>query len=416
MYPQVFSAAREVDQAFLIIFGFAVFVLVAVTLAMLFFLWRYHYRRNPEATDIKGNVWLEIVWTVLPLIIVMGLFWTGWTSFQAMRTIPDDAMVVEAEGRMWSWKFTYGNGKTSSELVVPVNQPIKLALSSRDVIHSLYIPAMRVKWDLVPGMDTEVWFQSDKEGEFDIFCAEYCGLKHADMITLLKVVTPEEFDAWLNASAEPVGDDPRGLTLMEEFGCFDCHAMDGTDDFAPHLNDIGGKDRTVMLSDGTTQTFKVNAAYLKTSILDPGAALVEGWDDEMPPYEGDLSHEDALAIANYLLGMDESGKPLATGPHPGEMLADEEGCLGCHTTTGEDDFGPTFLGLFGSVRTVTDVDGNNPQTLRVDEEYLRRSIVDPSSMIPEGFEDAMPIYDELDEETLEGLIGYLKSLGLEADQ
>jgi cytochrome c oxidase subunit 2 len=416
MYPQVFSAAQQVDKAFLIIFGFAVLVLLAVTVAMVWFLWRYHYKRNPVATDIKGSVLLEVVWTVLPLVIVMGLFWTGWTSFQAMRSIPENAMAVGVEGRMWSWKFTYENGKTSSELVVPVNQAIRLELTSRDVIHSLYIPAMRVKWDLVPGMETEAWFQSDREGEFDIFCAEYCGLKHANMITLLKVVTREEFDGWLEGTPDEPGDKPRGLALMEEYGCFDCHAMDGTADVAPPLDGIGGKDRPVVLPDGTKQTFKANAAYLKTSILNPGSAMVEGWGDEMPPYEGDLSEEDADAIVNYLLGLDESGKPLAAPPHPGETLADGQGCFGCHTATGEDDVGPTFLGLFGTRRTVTDADGNNPRTVTVDEAYLRRAIISPSDMIPEGFEDAMPAYDDLAPETLEGLIRYIESLGSGGDQ
>ncbi|BDQ34976.1 cytochrome c oxidase subunit II [Pseudodesulfovibrio portus] len=416
MYPQVFSAAQQVDKAFLIIFGFAVLVLLAVTVAMVWFLWRYHYKRNPVATDIKGSVLLEVVWTVLPLVIVMGLFWTGWTSFQAMRSIPENAMVVGVEGRMWSWKFTYENGKTSSELVVPVNRPIRLELTSRDVIHSLYIPAMRVKWDLVPGMDTEAWFQSDREGEFDIFCAEYCGLKHANMITLLKVVTQEEFDGWLEGTPDEPGGKPRGLALMEEYGCFDCHAMDGTADVAPPLDGIGGTDRPVVLPDGTARTFKANAAYLKTSILNPGAAMVEGWGDEMPPYEGDLSEEDADAIVNYLLGLDESGNPLAAPPHPGETLADEQGCFGCHTATGEDDVGPTFLGLFGTRRTVTDADGNNPRTVAVDEDYLRRAIIAPSDTIPEGFEDAMPAYDDLAPETLEGLIRYIESLGSGGDQ
>lgn len=416
MYPQVFSAAQQVDKAFLIIFAFAVFVLLAVTVAMVWFLWRYHYRRNPVATDIKGSVLLEVIWTVLPLAIVMGLFWTGWTSFQAMRAIPENAMAIGVEGRMWSWKFTYENGKTSPELVVPVNRPVKLELTARDVIHSLYIPAMRVKWDLVPGMDTEAWFQSDREGEFDIFCAEYCGLKHANMITLLKVVTQEEFDAWLGSESEAADGKPRGLALMEEYGCFDCHAMDGSDDVAPPLNDIGGRDRPVVLADGATRTFKANAAYLKTSILDPAAALVEGWDDEMPPYAGDLSEEDADAIVNYLLGMDESGKPLASPPHPGEALADEQGCFGCHTATGEDDVGPTFLGLFGAGRKVTDADGDNPRTVTVNEAYLRRAIIDPSAVIPEGFDDGMPAYDDLDPETLEGLVRYLESLGAGADR
>lgn len=414
MYPQIFSAAKDVDQAFLIILGFSVFILVAVTMAMLWFLWRYNHKRNPQAADIRGNVWAEIIWTVLPTIIVLGLFWTGWTSFKAMRTIPDGAMVVQAEGRMWSWKFTYENGKTSSELFIPVDTPIKLELSARDVIHSFYIPAMRVKWDMVPGMDTDAWIQSDTLGEYDIFCAEYCGLKHADMITLLHVQTAEDFEAWLEGTPEGEDDKPRGLALMEEYGCFDCHTMDGTDDVAPPLNDIAGKDRLVFMPDGKKKGITVDAAYLKASIMDPSAAIVDGWGDEMPPYEGDLSDEDADIIVNFMLGKDEKGMALSESAHPGEHLAKVEGCLKCHTTDGTNTArAPSLKGLYGSTIKVTRY--GKPTTVVADEAYIRQSIKYSSTWVVEGYVDSMPPYDDLSEETLEGLISYIKYLGGEKE-
>ncbi|MGL1863032.1 MAG: cytochrome c oxidase subunit II [Pseudodesulfovibrio sp.] len=411
MYPQIFSAAKDVDRAFLIILGFSVFILVVVTIAMLWFLWRYNVKRSPVAADIRGNLWAEIIWTVLPTIIVLGLFWTGWSSFKAMRTIPDGAMEVLVEGRMWSWKFTYANGKTSQELYAPVDTPLRLKLSSRDVIHSFYVPAMRVKWDLVPGMDTEVWIQSDTVGEYDIFCAEYCGLKHADMITLLKVLPAEDFQAWLDGSAETEGDEtPRGLALMEEYGCFDCHTMDGTDDVAPPLNGIAGKERLIILPDGAKRTIKVDSHYIKTSIMDPGAELVDGWDDEMPPYEGDLSDEDADVVVNYLLGKDESGKPFKAPEHPGLHFAKVEGCLKCHTTDGTTTGrAPSFKGLYGS--TITVRKDNKEKMLTADEDYIRQSIKHSTMWVAEGYVDSMPPYDDLSEETVEGLISFIKSLG-----
>ena len=410
MYPQIFSAAKEVDQAFLIILGFSVFILVVVTVVMLWFLWRYNYKRNPVAADIRGNVWAEIIWTVLPTIIVLGLFWTGWSSFKAMRTIPDGAMEVLVEGRMWSWKFTYANGKTSPELIAPLDTPIKLTLSSRDVIHSFYIPAMRVKWDVVPGMDTSVWIQSDTLGEYDIFCAEYCGLKHADMITVLKVVEADEFEAWLAGTSEAEIGESRGLALMEEFGCFDCHSMDGTDDVAPPLNDIAGKERLLILPDGTKQTLKADDKYLKTSIMDPGAELVDGFDDEMPPYSDELNEEDLEAIVNFLMGKGESGKPLATAEHPGRHMAEVEGCLKCHstdgTTTGR---APSWKGVYGSTIKVRKF--SKHKTIVADEDYIRQSIKYSSMWVVEGYVDSMPLYDDLNDETLEGLVSYIKSLG-----
>jgi cytochrome c oxidase subunit 2 len=409
MYPQIFSAAREVDQAFLIILGFSVLILVLVTVCMLWFLWRYNYRRNPQAADIRGSVWAEVIWTVLPTLIVLGLFWTGWTSFKAMRTIPEGAMEVLVEARMWSWKFTYENGKTSPELFIPLDRPVKLALSSRDVIHSFYVPAMRVKWDMVPGMDTDAWIQSDTLGTYDIFCSEYCGLRHANMITTLTVLPSDEFNAWLNAKPGDEGK-PRGLAVMEEFGCFDCHAMDGTGDVAPPLNDMAGKERMLILPGGTKRTLSADAEYLKRSIAHPEAEIVDGFGDDMPSYQGDMPEADMDAVVNYLLGRDETGAPLAAQVHPGQRLAEEEGCLMCHAVKGpamED--APTLDGLFGSA--VKGRVNGEEQAGVADEAYLRASITDPSAWVADGYDDVMPAYDDLDEETLAGLVSFIKSLG-----
>jgi len=305
------------------------------------------------------------------------------------------------EGRMWSWRFTYENGKTAKELVIPVDTPVKLALTTRDVIHSFYVPAMRVKWDMVPGMDTDAWVQSDTVGDYDIFCAEYCGLKHADMITIMRVMEKDDFDAWVNAEDEP-SEEGLGMSLLEEFGCFDCHSMDLSEESAPSLLDLGSREETVILPDGTEKTIKPDEAYVRQSVREPGAALVKGWDDMMPPYGDELSDTQLGIMVDYLL---KGGQ----GKNKGQVLADELGCMGCHTDDGKDDVGPTFLGLYGSERKGKTADGK-PYTLKADDDYLRKAIVSPSSEVPEGYEDQMPVFDDLEEGTVDQLIGYIKSL------
>ncbi|MGE4506896.1 MAG: cytochrome c oxidase subunit II [Desulfovibrionaceae bacterium] len=410
MYPQAFSAAKQVDQAFLIILGFSVFILLLITGLMLWFLYRYNHRRHPVAEDSEGNMVAEAIWIVLPTIIVLGLFWTGWTSFKAMRTIPEGAMEVAAEGRMWSWRFTYPNGKISDELWVPVNTPVKLNLSAKDVIHSFYVPAMRLKWDMVPGMDTDAWFESDTLGNYDIFCAEYCGLKHADMVTTLHVVSAEDYDAWL---ASGPGSDSAldGLALMEQNGCYDCHSMDGTDGMGPPLNDIAGKEVTLALPNGGTKTEVRDAAYLHRAMVQPGAELVEGYDDMMPSNE-DMPENVLNAIVGALLDPDgaaEAAGKAKAAPHPGEQIADEEGCTACHTTDGTDDVGPTFLGLAGSERTVESEMGGETKII-ADPAYLRQSILHPDELVTEGYDPTMPVYDGMDPARLDVLIEWLGTL------
>lgn len=399
MYPQIFSAAKEVDQAFLIILGFSVLILVLVTAFMLFFLWKYNYKRNPKAADIEGSVWVEIVWTVLPTLIVLGLFWTGWSSFKAMRTIPEGSMEVKVEGRMWSWLFVYENGRKSANLVVPVNTPVKLVLDSKDVIHSFYIPAMRLKWDMVPGMETKAWLQSNSTGEWDIFCAEYCGLKHADMLALLQVVSAEEFDVWLNE--QPV-DGNRAQALMEEYGCLSCHSFDGSEDAAPTLKDIAMRERMVVLPNGSKVSVVADSEYLHKAILKPGAELVDGWDDEMPPYGDEMTKEDVDIIVEFLL----KGVRVE---HPGKMVAEEQGCLSCHATDSSEDVGPGFGGLYGSLRQYVAADGKE-MAAKVDENYIKESIVAPSVKIAVGFEDGMPPYEDLTPDEMALLIDYIRSL------
>lgn len=404
MIPQVFSAAREVDQAFVIILAIAVGILVLVTVLMLYFLWRYHYTRNPEATEIPGSLALELLWTVIPSILVMAMFWFGWSSFKAMRTVPAGALEVSVEARMWSWSFGYPGGKRSPVLMAPVATDVKLSMTSRDVIHSFYVPAMRIKMDTVPGMTTTAWFNSDQTGEFDILCAEYCGLKHANMITTLKIVTQREYYDWLAGKDEGTA---KARALFESYGCTSCHSLDGAEGVGPPLAGLGGRMVEVLLPGGKEQVVASDEAYLRRAVLDPEAEIVQGYAPTMPPFEGVVSDEDLAAMVNWMLFGDTAGQDQ------GRALAEAEGCVSCHSTDGSIIAGPSFRGLFGSRRSVVDAQGAQ-STVLADEAYVRQSIVQPEALLVEGQDPIMPPYESLDEAQLALLVDYLRALAAPA--
>ena len=189
---------QQIDYAFYYIAGFSLFFLVAITVTMIYFVWRYDAKRHPVAVEIPGNVWLELLWTIVPGLIALSMFYVGWQSYISLRTVPSGAIPVKVEAQMFSWEFEYPGEKISKEeLVVPVGKPIKIELTSKDVVHSLFIPAFRIKIDATPRMTTYAWFQPEKIGNYDIFCAEFCGNGHADMRAVLRVVSEEDYQAWV---------------------------------------------------------------------------------------------------------------------------------------------------------------------------------------------------------------------------
>ena len=168
MENNIVNAVHKVDQAFVFIFGISFLMLFLISVAALWFLYKYNKKRNPVASDIEGNVVAEVIWTVIPTILVFAMFWFGWTGYKALRDAPENSMNISVEARMWSWKFIYDNERTSDKLYVPENTPIKLNMTSKDVIHSFYAPAFRIKMDTVPGMMTYVWFYSGEPAQYEI--------------------------------------------------------------------------------------------------------------------------------------------------------------------------------------------------------------------------------------------------------
>lgn len=202
MFSGASNFVNSTDTTFFFIVAVSVFFLVVITFTMIFFVIKYSRKRNPKAKNIHGNIPLEITWTVIPTILVLIMFWMGWAGYKQMADAPEDSMNVDVTAQMWKWTFKYTNGVTTDTLYVPLNKPVKVFLSSRDVNHSFFIPAFRVKKDVIPNRHNTAWFQADKEGTFDIFCAEYCGLNHSHMLSKVIVLPQNNFNIWLNEQAK----------------------------------------------------------------------------------------------------------------------------------------------------------------------------------------------------------------------
>ena len=207
---------ESVDSVFLLSIIISVFFLVLITVLMIYFVIKYNRKRNPKAVNVHSNIMLEVIWTIIPTILVLILFWYGWVGYKEMADIPDDAMTVEVTARMWQWQFKYETGKVADSLYVPVNRAVKLTLVSNDVNHAFFVPAFRIKKDILPGRDRAVWFIANDIEVYDIFCAEYCGLNHSAMLTKVVVMSAADFENWLNAGNDEKPDDKAELNDNNE--------------------------------------------------------------------------------------------------------------------------------------------------------------------------------------------------------
>jgi cytochrome c oxidase subunit 2 len=311
-WPNLSSPA---DSVFFFILGIAVTFLFVNTAVMIYFVIRYSRKRNPNPEEVKENLTLEILWTVIPTILVLIIFFMGWKGFQYMRTAPPDAMPVKVTAREWSWLFTYENGKEDSVLRVPVRKPVKLLITSADVLHSLFIPAYRIKEDAVPGRETHLWFLPDELGSYDLFCTEYCGVGHSSMITTVEVLSEKDFEAWYRgeeksgeAAAAKTGvtmmksqaaPHAAGSELLTTKGCLACHTTDGTPKIGPTFKGVFGRKETVV-RDGKEREIVVDETFIKQSILQPEIDRVKGFPPIMPSQKGLLKDDEIDAIIEYL--------------------------------------------------------------------------------------------------------------------
>ena len=293
--PAASTIAPEVDGLFYFIYWASVFFFILITIGTLFFAWKYRKREGEKSRLTPGithNVALELFWSIIPAVIFMMIFFWGAKLYLKLYVIPSDAVEIRVTGQQWSWLFTYPGGAKNEKLVVPNGKPIKLLLSSVDVIHSFFIPDFRVKMDAVPNRYTSMWFQSDGNGEYDYYCAEYCGQQHSKMVGTLSVVSETEYTKWI----EDISVTPTGDVLYKRFGCATCHSIDGTSGNGPTLKNLYGKKEE--FTDGTTAVVDDN--YLRESILEPNAKLVKGFEPLMPTFKNTINQEEMDSLIDYI--------------------------------------------------------------------------------------------------------------------
>lgn len=289
--------AERVDSlyGFLLISSLLSFILLIG--GMIYFAMKYKRRTDSDPTpNITHNNTLEFLWSFIPFLIFMLVFVWGFLIHKDMREAPEGAFEIHVTGFQWGWTFNYKSGvQTTTEFAVPVGTPVKLIMRSTDVLHNFFIPAFRIKQDLVPGMYTSLWFDAKVPGDYQVFCAEYCGTSHSDMLATLKVLPPAEFEQWLLEKSK-IKDLPlaeRGRILVEEGACVSCHSIDDQRKIGPGFAGLWGAQRE--FTDGTSAIVDEN--YIRESILFPSKKIVKGYADQMNVQN--LDEDQMNAIVEY---------------------------------------------------------------------------------------------------------------------
>lgn len=301
---QASTIAQNIDQLYIFLIGLSVFFTALIFGLILLFSVRYRKNKNKISSNIHGSNLLEILWSTIPLGICLVIFLWGSVLFFRSYKIPEDAKEIFVIGKQWMWKIQHPEGmREINELHVPINQKISLTITSEDVVHSFFIPAFRIKMDAVPGVYTRAWFEANKVGSYHLFCAEYCGTKHSEMIGKVVVMEENDYQQWLSersnpASANVNSNEPlhvQGQAVFNRKGCIACHQLIDSPT-GPNLHGLFGNQET--LNDGTT--ILVNESYIRESILNPTAKVVQGFNPIMPTFEKQITEEELLSIIEYI--------------------------------------------------------------------------------------------------------------------
>jgi cytochrome c oxidase subunit 2 len=316
MPPQASTVAPDVDWLFNFILGITIFFCLVIFAGLVVFSIKYRHRPGHQGGESPGHsTGLELTWTIIPLIIVLVVFFYGFRGFLNMSVVPPNSYEIIVQSKMWNWAFQYPNGTVTSELHVPKDLPIRLVLTSDDVIHSFYVPAFRTQKMSVPGRYNRAWFQATKLGEFPIYCAQYCGTSHGEMRSKVVVQEPGNFDRWLEEASNPEKQadftpQKAGADIYKSRGCIQCHSIDGSHGTGPTWKDMFGS--KVALSDGTSVVADEN--YVRDSVLYPNKHIVQGYQAVMPSYLGGLKDKQIDWVIAYMKTISANANTGAATP------------------------------------------------------------------------------------------------------
>jgi cytochrome c oxidase subunit 2 len=304
LFPESASTmAPRVDALYFFLIGLAVFFSLLIAGLITYYALKFR-RRSPRAIGAQshGNVVLELTWTVIPLLITMVIFVWGAGLFFAMSRPPDDALDIYVVGKQWMWKFQHLDGQREiNELHVPAGRAIRLIATSEDVIHDWFVPAFRVKADVIPGRYVKIWFEATKPGRYHLFCAEYCGTRHSGMTGEVVVMRPRDYQLWLSGGETGGTLASAGERLFVDLACNTCHRPD-SQGRGPVLDGLIGK--TVKLQSG--ESIVADEAYVRESILNPSAKITAGYQPIMPTFQGLVTEEQVLQIVEYVKSLNVS--------------------------------------------------------------------------------------------------------------
>lgn len=294
------TIAAETDHTFWVTYWVSIVFFFLVIGPMVYFAFRYKRKREDERTSpIDHNMKIEVFWTFVPTVLLMWLFALGVKGYANTQIAPDGAYEIKVTAQMFSWNFQYPDGTVSGELAVPKGRPVKMIMSSQDVIHAFWVPEFRVKQDVVPGLYTTIWFEATHTLETALQCTEYCGERHSGMLTKVMVLEPKDFDTWIQngGTMKKLPPVEWGAKLYASRGCNNCHSIDGTKIQGPTFKGLWAKG-TENIAGGVKQ--KIDENYIRQSILEPATQVVEGYPNVMSSYAGQLRDEDIDALIAWL--------------------------------------------------------------------------------------------------------------------